>query len=63
MAGAIAVAAAAAAAALGANFGLFGLTQPHSAVGRLTDHRVAVTAEHADHTTTAQENDGRLDDD
>jgi hypothetical protein len=73
MAGALAVAACSAAVALGANFGLFGLTQGDSRVGRLpTEHQrqaaePAVTAEPvaqvAGYPVTRPAADGRLDDD
>ena len=72
MAGALAVAACSAALALGANFGLFGLTQGDSPVGRLpNEHRLgagdAVTAQPvaqvAEHPATGPAAIGRLDDD
>jgi hypothetical protein len=63
MAGALALAAFSAAAALGVNFGLFGLTQPDSRVGRLSDHRAPVTTAHQGDATTVPTDDGRLDDD
>jgi hypothetical protein len=44
-AGALSAAAFATTVGLGANFGLFGITEPDSPVGRLDPHRTAVTAD------------------
>jgi hypothetical protein len=63
IAGALAVATFSATAAIGANLGLFGLTQADSRVGRLNDHRVPVTTLHRGNTNPVAPDDGRLDDD
>ncbi len=63
MAGALAVATFSATVALGANLGLFGLTQADSGVGRLNNHRPPATTAHPGSPTPAPSDDGRLDDD
>jgi hypothetical protein len=63
MAGALAVATFSATVALGANLGLFGLTQADSGVGRLNDHRTPVTTVPVENATPVPADDGRLDDD
>ena len=64
IAGALAVAAFSATVALGANLGLFRLTQADSGVGRLNDHQVPVTTTaHQGASTPAAADDGRFDDD
>jgi hypothetical protein len=60
IAGALAAGTFAATVALGASFGLFGLTQPDSPAGRLSGHRPPVTTTAA---VPVRVDDGRLDDD
>jgi hypothetical protein len=62
LAGALVVATFSATVALGANLGLFGLTQADSGVGRLNDHQVPVTTVHRG-AAPSTPHDGRLDDD
>jgi hypothetical protein len=63
MAGALALAAFSATAAIGANLGLFGLTQDGSGVGRLNQHHEPVSSAPAGSHRPAAPNDGRLADD
>ena len=63
MAGALAVATFSATVALGANLGLFGLTQSDSGVGRLNNHPVPVTAVQLGNAPLPTADDGRFDDD